>query len=137
MGEQIQYLVQIKAELSDIEIYFRLDHSSENCLTRTKKDKTSPDRKSLNLIRLKRLFSHVQILANSPKSLKDTVTVKRRPEIPYNRLATRVVTSIGTDMEFILFMGVLETIAEATEIVTMGLNQCEKFSYVIMNSLAQ
>jgi len=89
------------------------------------------------LIRLKRLFSHVQILANSPKSLKDTVTVKRRPEIPYNRLATRVVTSIGTDMEFILFMGVLETIAEATEIVTMGLNQCEKFSYVIMNSLAQ
>ena len=40
-------------------------------------------------------------------------------------------------MEFILFMGVLEAIAEATEIVTIGLNQCEKFSYVIMNSLAQ
>ena len=101
------------------------------------KRQNQPRQKSLNLIRLKRLLRHVQILANSPKSLKDTVTVKRRPDIPYFILATRVEISIGTDMEFILFMGVLEAIAEATEIVTIGLNQCEKFSYVIMNSLAQ
>ena len=65
--------------------YFRLYHSSdENCLTRTKKDKTSPDRKSLNLNRLKRLLSHVQILANRPKSLKDTVILKRSQKYTCN-----------------------------------------------------
>ena len=103
----------------------------ENCLTRTKKDKTSPDRKSLNLNRLKRLLSHVQILANSPKSLKRYS--KRKSEIHLQLTETE----LGTDMEFILFMGVLEAIAEATEIVTIGLNQVAKIPFVIMNSLAQ
>ena len=79
--EQIQYLVQIKAELSNLQITFVVI-IRRICLTRTKKDKTSPDRKSLNLNRLKRLLSHVQILVQNP--LKDTVILKRSQKYTCN-----------------------------------------------------
>ena len=99
-----------------------IDISVSTCLSRTKNESRQ---KSLILIRPERLLkSNIHFKAYS-ESNRTNCTCNDAKNI------------LETKMEIVLFMGVLETIAEATEIVTETLHQCEKFSYIIMNSLAQ